>query len=339
MFGFKFAKFQPNDYVLQYKSGKVVKEGVGLSFFFYAPTTSLVLVPIGSAEAPFIFEEVTSDYQGITIQGQVTYRIADSKKIAVLLNFSLDRPGRGYVSEDPGKLPQRIVNIVQVLAKKEVQGMGLRGALRAAEALVATICEGLKSSAEIASLGLEILGLSILAITPNKETARALEAEAREQILKEADDAIYSRRNASVEQERRIKENELNTEIAVENKKRQIREAQMDAEKSVQERKHGLAQAQMAFNIQQEEEKKKLVGLAVQNAREEADASAYAIAATMKAFQGVEAGVIQALASTGMSPQQLIASAFLGLAEKAEKIGQVNISPELLQELLKKPTK
>ena len=35
-------------------------------------------------------------------------------------------------------------------------------------------------------------------------------------MLKAADEAIYSRRNAAVEQERAIKENELKTEIAVE---------------------------------------------------------------------------------------------------------------------------
>ena len=339
MFGFKFIKFQPNDYLLRYKNGKIVKEGVGLSFFYYAPTTSLVSVPTGSTEAPFIFEEVTIDCQGITIQGQVTYKIAEPKKIAGYLNFTLDNSGRTYVSDDPKKLSQRIINTVQVLTKKEIQSLSLRDALRSSESLVVTIAKGLKLNEELASLGLEILGLSILAVKPNKETARALESEVREQLLKEADDATYSRRNSSVEQERKIKENELNTEIAVENKKRQIREAQMEAEKSVQEKKHGLQQAEMAFNIKQEEEKKKLVGLAVQNAREESDASAYAISATMKAFHGVDASVIQALASTGMSPQQLIASAFQGLAEKADKIGQLNISPDLLQELLKKTVK
>jgi hypothetical protein len=33
-----------------------------------------------------------------------------------------------------------------------------------------------------------------------------------------------------------------------------------------------------------------------------------------------------------MKPQQLIALAFQGLAEKAEKIGTLNISPELLRD-------
>jgi len=50
-----------------------------------------------------------------------------------------------------------------------------------------------------------------------------------------------------------------------------------------------------------------------------------------------ERRVIQALAATGMQPGQLIAQAFSGIAEKAEKIGQLNVSPELLNALLEKP--
>ena len=42
----------------------------------------------------------------------------------------------------------------------------------------------------------------MLAIKPKRHTARALEAEAREALLRRADEAIYSRRNSAVEQER-----------------------------------------------------------------------------------------------------------------------------------------
>jgi regulator of protease activity HflC (stomatin/prohibitin superfamily) len=339
MFGIKFIKFQPTAYILHYKNGKIVREGAGLSFFYYRPTSSLVSVPIASTDEPFIFEEVTTDYQSVTIQGQVTYKIADPKKVAGLLNFTLDPSGRAYVSDDPKKLSERVVNAIQVLTNKAIAGLSLRQGLRATETLVETIGAALQASAEVKGLGLQILGFSILAIKPNKETARALEAEAREQILKEADDAIYTRRNSSVEQERKIKENELNTEIAVEHKKRQIREAQMEAEKSVQEKKHQLEKAQMAFSIGQEQEKKKLVALTVENARAEADANAYAISATMNSFRGVEPAVLQALANAGMNPQQLIATAFQGIADKAERIGTLNISPDLLHELLKRPGK
>jgi hypothetical protein len=116
-----------------------------------------------------------------------------------------------------------------------------------------------------------------------------------------ADEAIYARRNAAVEQERAIKENELNTEIAVENKKRQIREAQMDAERAVQEKRHQLLEADMASKISLEEKNKDLVLLAVENARAQADSRAYALAALMKALDGVDSRVLQAFASAGRS--------------------------------------
>jgi hypothetical protein len=42
MLGVQFIKVQPTVYLLQYRKGQVVREGVGLSFFYYAPNTSLV---------------------------------------------------------------------------------------------------------------------------------------------------------------------------------------------------------------------------------------------------------------------------------------------------------
>src|SRR6266852_8874481 len=334
MLGLRFIKMQPTSYLLQYKKGRIVREGAGLSFFYYAPITSLVAVPIASTDAPFIFNEVTSDFQEISIQGQANYRITDPKRVSQLLNFTLDASARGYVSDDPQKLSARVINVITVLTRKELQTLALRDALRASDALVREVTKGLGASTEISSLGLEVLGLSILAIKPNPETGRALEAEAREQLLREADEAIYARRNSAVEQERAIRENELNTEIAVENKKRQIREAQMDAERAVQEKQHQLLDAEMEANIALEEKNKQLVALAAENARAESDARAYGVSSTMKALSTADAKILQALASTAMKPEQLIAFAFQELAGKAEKIGQLNISPDLLRELL-----
>jgi len=54
MFGIKFTKGQPTTYLLQYRRGKIVREGVGLSFFYYSPTTSLVAVPVASTDTPVI---------------------------------------------------------------------------------------------------------------------------------------------------------------------------------------------------------------------------------------------------------------------------------------------
>ena len=134
MLGIQFIKVQPTVYLLQYRKGQVVREGVGLSFFYYAPSTSLVAVPLASDEAPFIFEEVTADFQAVTIQGQVTYRVADAKKLAGLMNFTLNARGQGYVTEDPQKLPQRVINTINVLARAELQKLKLRDAIQASDA-------------------------------------------------------------------------------------------------------------------------------------------------------------------------------------------------------------
>ncbi len=334
MFGIKFIKVQPTTYLLEYRGGKIVREGVGLSFFYYAPATSLVAVPIASTDTPFIFQETTADFQTVTIQGQVTYRVSEPKRLASLLNYTLAPDGQTYAAEDPDKLPERVIHVINVLARAELQKLTLRDAIRASDEVVKTVKAGLMASQEITSLGLEVLGLSILAIKPTPETARALEAETRENLFRQADEAIYARRNAAVEQERGIKENELNTEIAVENKKRQIRETQMEAERAVQEKKHVVEKEALEANIAREDRRKSLVELAAGNARAEADARAYGVSSTMKALSTADAGILQALASAGMKPEQLIAFAFQELAAKADKIGQLNISPDLLRELL-----
>jgi hypothetical protein len=334
MLGIKFIKVQPTTYLLEYRSGKIVREGLGLSFFYYAPTTSLVAVPVGSSDVPFIFQETTADFQAVTIQGQVTYRVGDPKRLATLLNYTLAANGQTYVSDDPEKLQERVVHVINVLARAELQKLPLREAIRASDQLVKVVKATLIASEEITSLGLEVLGLSILAVKPTPETARALEAETREKLLRDADEAIYARRNSAVEQERGIKENELNTEIAVENKKRQIRETQMEAERAVQEKKHIQQKEALEANIALENRRKNLVALAAENAKAEADARAYGVATTMKALGSADAKILQTLATAGMNPEQLIAFAFHELAANADKIGQLNISPDLLRELL-----
>jgi hypothetical protein len=337
MFGISFVKAQPTIYLMKYRAGAVTREGAGLSTFYYAPVSSLVAVPIGSRDAGFIFQQIARDFQALTIQGHVTYRISEPKKAASMLNFTLKADGKTYESDDPEKLPQRILGTVEVLAQQAVKELTLKEALRASDRVAEIIAAGLKSRADIASLGLEILGVAVRGVKPAPDTAKALEAEAREAILKTADEAIFARRNFAVEQERAIRESELDTEIAVELKKRSIRETQMDAEASVVAKKNELREAGMVADITLEGKRKDFVALNAENTRTLADAEAYRVGALMKIFEGVDTKVIQSLAASGMQPGQLIAQAFSGIAEKAERIGQLNVSPELLNALMEKP--
>jgi regulator of protease activity HflC (stomatin/prohibitin superfamily) len=330
----RYIKTEANTYLMKYKKGLLVKEGIGLSFIYFAPTTSLVSIPMESCDLPFIFNELTSDFQTLSIQGQLVYRIKNPKQLAEVMNYTLSKNGQDYATEAPKKLPGRILNLVQVATRNVIQSMKLQEALIASKTLVNQLNSSLEQAPVLDKLGIEILDISILAIKPNAETSRALEATIREQLLKEADEATYDRRNAAIEQERGIKKNELETEKIVEQKKQQVKEAEMEAKQAVQLRRQAMQREELNSETQLEEQRQTLVDLATQNAQKEADAKAYAISSTMKAMAEVDNRVLEAITSSGMAPEQLIAQSFKQLASGAEKIGQLNISPDLMRELL-----
>lgn len=337
MFGIRFVKSQPTVHLLQFKGGKVIREGAGQSFFYYAPASTLVAVPVASQDRAFMLELTTADFQSVTVQGQVTYRIADPRRTAALMDFSLAANGEGYVSDDPQRLGDRVAMQVEVIVQRSVQALELKQALRASATIARAAQQELAAQAEVQSLGLEILGVAIVAVKPTPDIARALEAHAREANLKAADEAVYTRRMSAVENERAIRQNELDTEIAVEQKKRQIRETQMDAKAAVLKRENTLRDEQMAADIALEGQRRDLVDGQARNARALADAEAHRVAAVVQALEKADPRLVQALAASAMQPGQLIAQAFGGLAERAQHIGQLNVSPELLQSLLAAP--
>jgi hypothetical protein len=336
MFGFQYIKVTPTQYVLHYRGGRLRRSGAGLAFFYFKPSSSIVIVPIGSADAPFIFNEISADFQAITIQGQLTYRVQDAERIATLLNYTVDG-GRAlqYVSDDPDKLPQRLINLLQVLVRAEVQKLPLKDAIHSTDAVATAVMAKLGQGHELVALGVEVLGLAIQAIKPVPEMARAMEAETREDLLRRADQAIYDRRNSAVEQERRIKENELSTEIAVEEKKRQIRETKVEADLAVEAKEQQVRKAKLDGEIAIENERKQLVAAQIENAKAEADVQAYAVEASLKPLRDLSPEVLQALAVQNTDPRLMTSLALKELAQNAGKIGNLNISPDLFEMLMR----
>ncbi len=335
MLGIQFMKTSPTQYVIHFQNGKVRRRGAGLSFFYYRPSSSIVVVPVSSADVPFIFNEMSADFQPVTIQGALTYRVKDPQQVAALLDFTVSKDPDDYSSEDPEKLPQRLINLTQVLTRAEIEKLPLRDAIHASDRVAQAVFAATAASPALAALGVEVLALSIQAIKPIPEMARALEAEAREELLRQADQAIYDRRNAAVEQERRIKENELSTEIAVEDKKRQIRETKVQADLAVEAKEQQVREAKMNGQIKLEEERKHLVSVKAENARSEADTQRYALEASLAPLAQLDPDVLQMLSVQSADPRRMVSMALKELAQNAGKIGSLNISPDLLQALMK----
>ena len=310
-----YLKATPTSYVLHYQNGRLRREGPGLAFWYLRPASNIVAVPLASAAVPFVFNEVTADFQSVTIQGQLTYRIADPKRIAGLLDFSI-LPNGSWESEDPGTLPDRLVETLQILARETVQPRSLREVLASSDTIQREVLAGARAAESFSMLGIEVLGVSVLAVKPTPETGRALEAEAREALLQESDEAIYARRNAAVEQERRIKESELNTELAVQAKQRQIRESKIAADIAIEQQRSTLIERRS------------------ENDRKDADTRDYGLRATLEPIRNVDWKTLMAVSAGGADPKLMIALAFRELAENAGKIGELNVSPDLLRSLI-----
>jgi len=315
LFNIRFMKAPPTTYVLQYKRGVVKRQGPGLSFFYYAPTSTLVAVPLGSRDVPFAFQESTADFQTLTLQGQLTYRVTEPQQLAALLDYSLNRNG-SYASPDPEKLPERLLALLHTRMRLAVERRGLRESLASAEQISTEVFAAVRATEEVAALGLEILGVCLLSVRPTPEVSKALEAEMRESLQRKADEAIYSRRNAAVEQERRIKESELETERAIEERRQKMRESQMNAE------------------IKLEQQRTALIDKRVENEKKDADAKGYTLRAALAPIADLDWRKVMMLSPAG-DPRASIALAFQEMAGNAQKIGELNVSPDLLRALIK----
>lgn len=335
----RYKKFESTDYVIKVKKGSIADCGPGLSFFYNTMTTSMMVIPTTAFDTSFAYDDImTADFQKLNVQGDISYVIANYEKAAKMVNFSYKDTKKEYetvLSQAKATMAKRILNLTKVYIAKFISSRQVRDAIKTAEELAQVLRTALKEDETIQEYGIKILAVSILGITPQPDTRKALEAATREEILKQQDDAIYKRRNSAIEQERAIKENELNTEIKIAEKEKERKEKEMETSRMLQEKQAELDARKIADDINLEEEKKKLVNLQTENEKKKSDAKAYDSQVLLATFAGVDSEIIKALAISGMDSKALIAKAFAEIGDKADKIGMLNVSPDLLETLTK----
>lgn len=314
MLGFRYLKAPATTYVLRYSGGRLRAEGPGLSFLYFAPWEVIAQIPISSVDVPFVFTELSRDFQEVTVQGNLTYRVVNPKELAAMLDYTIDANGR-WRSDDPAKLSDRLVHATQARSKSFVQQRPMREVLASTPELTNELLDGLRKATNLIKWGVEVLDVVVLQVRANPEMTKALEAEAREQLLKQADEAVYARRNTAVELERTIKENELKTELLVENKQREIRQTKMEGEISVEKQRTNLVSAK------------------ADNDRREAEGRAASLRAVIEPVKDVDWRTLIAAMGGGDS-KTIMSMAFEQLSQKADKIGQLNITPDLLSKLI-----
>ncbi len=217
-----YYKGEPNSYVLSHRNGKLKKHGAGINFFYMPRTTSIAVIPVSSQDSPFIFNETTADYQEVSIQGTLTYRVTAPTELAKRLDFTISPKTHNYTGEDPDHLVERLVNSVQAQIRNEINGLGLEDALTRVKDLEEKVKADVRNSPELDELHVVLEGLHFSAIRPTPELQKALEADFRESLHRRADQAIYARRKSAVDEERKIRESEMNTDVELENRRKDL---------------------------------------------------------------------------------------------------------------------
>jgi len=222
----QFFKGEPSSYVFQFRNGRIVRQGLGIQFWYLPMMTSVSSVPVTTQVAPFIFRESTENFQEISIQGTVSYRITEPAEIVRRLDFEIELPRKNYRSDEPEKLVQRIVNAVQANTRNHVSALTLEAAIQKVQTISDDVLASVARDPDLVEMGIVLEGLHFSSVQPSPEMKKALEAEYRERLQQDADQAIYARRAAAVEEERKIRAREMETEVELENRKKELVDTQ-----------------------------------------------------------------------------------------------------------------
>jgi regulator of protease activity HflC (stomatin/prohibitin superfamily) len=210
-------------HVQHVRHGKVRHAGTGLSFWFRPLSAVLCEVPVADRELPMLFHARTSDFQDVTVQATVTYRIADPDLASSRIDFSIDPDTGDWRTMPLEQVAGLLTEIVQQQSLALLAAMPLTAALvTGVAALRTTVGSAVTGDGRLAQTGISVVALRFVAIRPEPEVEKALRTPAREQVQQEADRATYERRAVAVERERAISENELQSKIELARREEQL---------------------------------------------------------------------------------------------------------------------
>lgn len=319
-FGFvRHLRSEPTSHILKYRRGALHRGGRGLAFWFLPMSASIAEIPVDDRELPFLFHGRSADFQDVTAQGVITYRVADPVRISERVDFTLDLGSGAYTKQPLEKIALLLTQLAQQFALAYVTQTPIRRLLTDGYAEIrARIAEGLAIDEGLATMGVEIVTTRVAAVQPTADLEKALEMPMREKIQQEADQATFERRALAVEKERAIQENELKNRIELARREEELI--------------HQAGQNERRRTEEQAAAKKLEATAAAERARIAADAEAGSIRAVEGARLEGERGRMEVYRD--LPPSVMMGLAAQELAGKLQRIDHLNLSPEMLGPML-----
>ena len=295
-------------HVMRFRNGRVVKSGRGLAFWFVPHRGSIAELPVDDRNMVLFFKGRSKDFQAVTVQGNLTWRVAYPDVLGLRVDFSIDLKTGRYTGKPVEQIEGLLTGMSQQLATQYFAQSPVHDLLDAGiEPLRVRLEQGLAGSERRAAMGIEIVAIRLAAIAPSTELERALQTPTFESLQQKADEAVFERRALAVEKERAIAENELHNKTEL---------ARQEQELIAQEAANGRNRAEATRD-------------ALQIA---ADGEAGRIRAVEQASADMEQARIAIYRDL---PQHvLLGLAARTFAEKLTKVDQLNVTPDMLATVL-----
>jgi regulator of protease activity HflC (stomatin/prohibitin superfamily) len=331
---FRHLRAEPNQFILHYGGGKLVRKGAGLAYWFLPLSASVAQLPVEDIETTFVLTERSADYQEITVQVTLSFRFADPERAAKRINMTISSRTGVWVEQPLERLASMWSHWGQHAVRASLTTMPVMEAVTVGpERIRQSLEETLRGNPEIEAMGLSLVAIQVDQVAPTSEVEKALQTPTRESIQQKADEATFQRRALAVEKERAIKENELATEIELARRQGDLIRQQganqlLDVRQQAEVQKMSVAAEAERREITAESTAKEA------RIRGEADADARQRLLTVENdSEARHVGMWKEV-----SPPVIFGLAMQQLAGKLETIHNLNITPDLLggalQELL-----
>ncbi|MRK00229.1 hypothetical protein GEV27_01720 [Aeromicrobium sp. S22] len=309
----------PTSFVLQLRDGAVMRSGAGVSFWFRPSTAALAEVPMDDREQALMFQARTSDFQVVSVQATVTYRVSEPVVAATRIDFGINPRSGEWNARPLERLGGLLTELAQQPALEYLAGITMAEALAHGIGPVRQqVADQLANDQRLIERGLSVTDVRVVAIRAEADLERALQTPTREAVQQEADRATFERRAVAVENERAIAENELTNQIELAR-----REEELVAQRGQNERKRASEQAEAdrIATVAKAQRQGLIADADAARTRLLGEADATAESAKFAAYGDVD-------------QDKLIALALRELAANLPPITHLSITPELLAPLL-----
>jgi regulator of protease activity HflC (stomatin/prohibitin superfamily) len=317
-------------HVLHYRGARLVRQGRGLAFWFLPMSASIAEVPVDDRELSILFHARSSDFQDVTAQGIVTYRIVEPATLADRIDFTIDLASGAYLKQPLDRIGLHVTELARQHAAGWIGATPIRSVLTEGPALIREKVEhGLAEDAGLGAMGLAIASVRISSVKPTPDVEKALAAPTREHIQQLSDEAAFARRALAVDKERAIQENELANQIELAK-----REEQLIAQRGQNARRQSVEQAE-AERIASDAAAARL-GVKAASDASQALVMGEATSKSIRLVEGARVDVERARMEvmSAVPSSVLLALAAQQLAGKLQRIEHLNLSPDALGPML-----